>query len=327
MQGAQATRARMFARLSVAGGVLALLIAALAPAPAVAAPSGSFTMDPPAASLNLGDTVSVTLDLNNAVDVNRVNIAVTYNTAVLEVIDADAGTPGVQILPGPFPGDETAGSVLQNSVSGGTITYQYQLNGVAVAAGTGTVATVQFATIAEGNGNIAWTAHQLVDGNGATMNAPATPASIVVGGPASPVPTSTPPPQPTDTPAPTQTPPPTATGVPTDTPVETSTAPAATSTFFPTHTPRPTSTPRITVVDDSNERSGPRVMGPAHPERARGLPDAGVEGPGIQWWRWTFFAAALLLGAAGWFYTFALHYGDREAVLLDRHDRRRRRRY
>jgi hypothetical protein len=33
-----------------------------------------------------------------------------------------------------------------------------------------------------------------------------------------------------------------------------------------------------------------------------------------------------MLGFAGWFFTFAVHYGDRDAVLMDRFDAVRRRR-
>jgi hypothetical protein len=55
------------------------------------------------------------------------------------------------------------------------------------------------------------------------------------------------------------------------------------------------------------------------------LPNAGNGSSSTQWWRWTFFGAALMLGIAGWFFTFALHHSDRDVVLLDRHDRRRRR--
>jgi len=59
---------------------------------------------------------------------------------------------------------------------------------------------------------------------------------------------------------------------------------------------------------------------------AKVLPNTGT-GPGFAWWKWTFFAAALMLAAAGWFFTFAMHAGDRDVVLFDKHDRRRRRRY
>jgi hypothetical protein len=34
-----------------------------------------------------------------------------------------------------------------------------------------------------------------------------------------------------------------------------------------------------------------------------------------------------MLALAGWFFTFALHTGDKEVVLTDRWDRRRRRRH
>ena len=84
-----------------------------------------------------------------------------------------------------------------------------------------------------------------------------------------------------------------------------------------------TSTPRITVVSNSNDR--PRNgVDPAQTGRANGLPDAGNDGPSIQWWRWTFFGGALMLAVAGWFFTFAVHYGDREVVLTDAWEARRR---
>jgi hypothetical protein len=46
----------------------------------------------------------------------------------------------------------------------------------------------------------------------------------------------------------------------------------------------------------------------------------------VQLWKWTFFAAALMLAFAGWFFTFAVHYGDRDVVLVDRFDAMRRKR-
>jgi hypothetical protein len=81
------------------------------------------------------------------------------------------------------------------------------------------------------------------------------------------------------------------------------------------------------VIEDSNAGEPPRSgVDPSQTSRANGLPSAGNEGPGVQWWRWVFFLAALMLGIAGWFFTFAVHYGDREPVLVDKFDRFRRHR-
>ena len=114
-----------------------------------------------------------------------------------------------------------------------------------------------------------------------------------------------------------------------------------TRTHTPTRTPtvvgpppasalEPTATPRITVIENSNRGTAtprPRTGAVAdQSDRAGGLPSAGNDAPGIQWWRWSFFVAALMLGVAGWFFTFALHHGDRDVVLMDRFERNRRKR-
>ena len=100
-----------------------------------------------------------------------------------------------------------------------------------------------------------------------------------------------------------------------------SSTPAATATASGA-----TATPRVTVIDDSN-KGKPPLSGVDPAAKTPGLPSAGNNGPGIQWWRWIFFLAALMLAVAGWFFTFAIHYGDREPILVDRGDRRRRKRY
>jgi hypothetical protein len=85
----------------------------------------------------------------------------------------------------------------------------------------------------------------------------------------------------------------------------------------------------VTILRNTNQPTpsggAAASAGGPNPSQADGLPAAGTEGPGRQWWRWTFFLAALMLGFAGWFFTFAIHYGDRDAVLTDRFDIRRRR--
>ncbi len=368
MQGLRIGRARNAAQLSLAGAVLCVAtgIAIGAPASAAAAPGGSVGMSPGNTSINLGDDLSITFDIIGGVNVHSVLLTVTYNPAVVAVVDANPDAAGVQILPGAFPGTTVVGNVLQNSAATGTITYEYALNSASAEAfGNGTVATAQFHAIGSGNANLQWSTKTIADGGGATSTPGGSAAVLAVGQAVSTstltptgtatetaTPTNTPTPSPTGTVTNTSTP--LATGTPpgdaaeaTETPGGTASPAAGSATTSPartvTGTPSPastsvktatntviaaTSTARITVVEDSNKGKPPLGgVDPAQANRANGLPSAGQVGPGVQWWRWMFFLAAIMLGIAGWFFTFALHYGDKEPVLIDRGDRRRKRRY
>lgn len=347
MHGRQHRGRQGWARLPLYGGVLcalASLIPLAMPSTAHAAPSGSLAMNPTTVSADIGDTFAITLDVVGGLNVHEVHLGITYNQAVLQVIDASAGTPGTQVLPGPFPGDDATGAVLQNTVGSGIVNYQYALDGSATVDGDGTVATVQFVAIANGNANLAWSARIIEDAAGVSLTAPGSAAIVVIGGAATPTataePTDTPVPAATDTPVPsatatatvatTSTPAGTATGTPTRTPTVAGTS-TVTRTPTATRTPAATATPRITVIQDSNgnppasSQEAPRGgVDPSQTGRANGLPAAGNEPPGITWWKWGFFGGALMLALAGWFFTFALHYGDRDVVLMDRFDARRR---
>jgi hypothetical protein len=326
-------------RLMLAGALLCALAAVLSPKAASAAPGGSLSMNPSNNSLNVNDTLAITFDVSGGIDIHRVAVAVTYNASVVQAVDADAGAAGTQILPGLFPGTDVEGVATQNTVSAGIINYQYELDGTAVVSGNGTIATVQFLAVANGNANLAFSVRTFTDGNSVTYTPSASAAVVVVGVAATntPAPTNTPgaaTSTSTNTPGPTSTNPPGPTTTGTTTPTRTPTrTPTSTGTPAATTTPQPTATPRITLLQDSNE--APPAAGvesgitngtnPAQAAAANGLPSAGTEGPVVQWWRWTFFAAALMLGFAGWFFTFAVHYGDRDVVLMDRFDVTRRR--
>ena len=358
MRGSHTGRVTWLARLTLLGAVVSLLAALTlsgSARSAYAAPSGALSMSPGNSSINNGDDISITLDVVGGANVHRVLLNLTFNPVVVQAVDANSGAGGVQILPGAFPGTTIVGSVLQNDANNsiGSITYEYVLSSSsAQQSGSGTVATVQFHAIAAGNANIQWTSAQFTD-NAAASSAPSSSnaATLMVG---QSVPTSTPTltGTPTSTPSPTSTPAPTDTPVPgvteTDTPTATETpdttsTPSGTATTTPTRTPSvvptppasstatvtntpagATATPRVAVVADSNK---PPLSGIESAGKTPGLPSAGNKGPGIQWWRWIFFLAALMLAVAGWFFTFAIHYGDREPILVDRGDRRRRRKY
>jgi hypothetical protein len=81
------------------------------------------------------------------------------------------------------------------------------------------------------------------------------------------------------------------------------------------------------VIEDSNQGQPPQSgVDPSQADRAAGLPSAGNSGPGIAWWRWVFFIGALMFGIAGWFFTLAIYNQSKEVVLVNRFDKRRRRR-
>jgi hypothetical protein len=352
MQGAHShlRRARGPARLSLGVAALCAVAAMMLRAPVVAAaPSGTIAMNPANVSMNVGDTTAITLDITGGANIHSVSLGISFNAAVLQILDADPVTPGVQILPGVFPGQSGVdGTVVQNLVSNAIINYQFALNGSNEVSGSGTVATIQIKALASGNANLSWTTTQITDANGGTTSMTGASAIVLVGGVPAPTDTSTPAGSPTttaiatETPASTDTPTPAGTATPTGsaTPTLTSTpSPTATGSVTatstatisptPTITPSPTTTAVVTVLTPTPARGLPpqSAIDPAGKTPSPGLPSAGNGGPGIAWWKWTFFAGALMLAAAGWFFTFALHAGNPEVVLMDKHDRRRRRRY
>ncbi|HEX5478942.1 MAG TPA: hypothetical protein VFY79_04410 [Dehalococcoidia bacterium] len=347
MQGPQSGRRGWGAGFLLLACALCLFASLAAPpSGAEASSSGTLVLNAPDGQPSAGETFAVTIDLNNAAGVHEFNAYLLYNPNVVQVLDADPSTSGTQVLPGPFPG---GGSVTANSAAGGSIQYAYALPGNAEATGSGTIATVQFRALRDGDAGLQWGTVTAADGTGAAGSISTSVDGVSVGGGSSAAATGTP--VVTDTPASTATagPTDTATAAASDTPASTATI-AGSATATPTgtrtatvtrtptvtHTPsasvtaRPTSTPRITVIQNSNasptltinQKLG--VDGTVSKPK-NSLPDAGNNGPGPEWWRWTFFAAALMLGIAGWFFTFAIHHSDRDVILLDRHDRRRRR--
>jgi hypothetical protein len=331
--------ARLLATLAVVG----VLLAARAPS-AHAIPSATVAMSPSSQSLTVGDNLLVVVSIANATSVNDVALRITYDPAVVSVTDYDNGAAGTQILPGWYPGTDlnyqTEGVVLANSVSpAGQINYEYQLSNNAEVSGGGTVATIQFVALANGDANLQWSWVQVKDGSG-NPSTPAlgNPTIIVVGGA---VPTSTPTTPATATPTRTSTPIATSTSTPQATSTLAATAtgsatPATTTTTTvtpgATTTAAPTATPRITVISNSNDATAAVAKPPASSVETpasgatAGLPSAGNDGARTQWWKWSFFGGAIMLALAGWFFTFAIHAGDKEVVLTDRWDRRRRRR-
>ncbi len=257
MQGAHLDRARVFARLALSGATMALVAAAALPIAAAhaTAQSGTLSMVASTASPAVGDTISVTFNVSGGDHVHAVRLAVAYNASVLQVVDYDAGASGIQIAPGVFPGGDSAGTVLQNSASGGVISYQYALAGANETAGSGTVATVQFQAIANGNAGLTWNTAQIIDAGSSAVSVNNSAATIVVGGVAAAA-TNTVAPIASGTPAATDTP--AATSTPTQDAASATASPtvAATGTPDATATFATTGTATATAHTSSDEHAG-----------------------------------------------------------------------
>jgi LysM repeat protein len=215
-------RPRLWFALTAVLVVVVLGGNALVPTPvAVASVARATTttvaITPSQVSLNCGATKLVEIRINDVTNLFGVDVKVSYDPKVLEVIDADATMPGTQITAGDFPNTSSGQGLIQtNSVDTATGTISYvavRLSPAPPQTGSGVIASVNFKAKAAGTSQVNLVSAMLSD-----QTAKAIPADLVNGkitvtctGP-TPTP-STWPGQPTPTPStwpgkPTPTPPP-----------------------------------------------------------------------------------------------------------------------
>ncbi len=213
----------------------------------------SVTLDPQSSEVEAGDTRTVDVRVENVENLYDVGLYITFDPALLEVVDAtpdvdtDPDTEGVQIEIGTFLG---AGEVGINDVDNddGVIDFSYWPDDAVD--GSGTLATITFRGKAAGESAIAISDEDsyLLDDNDDIIDADFTGGSMTVTGEASestdtPTPSATP----TSSASPLETPEPTATPSPGPSPTATPTPSATpTSSASPLPTPTPTLTPSPT---------------------------------------------------------------------------------
>jgi hypothetical protein len=73
-------------------------------------------IDPPSAQVGVSGTTQVDIRIENVTNLDYVDVLVTFNPAVLEVVDADSDESGVQVKPGTFFGSDS--TILDVSVQG-----------------------------------------------------------------------------------------------------------------------------------------------------------------------------------------------------------------
>jgi len=177
------------------------------------------TISPPDGTVVCGNNVTVDVRINDVTGLYGVDFRISYDPAVVEVVDANPAAPGVQIQPGTFPDVSGGRGLIQvNSVDVGTGTISYAatlINPTPPEAGTsGVAAQITFRGLAAGSSPIEFTSVLLSDQPARPIQAVPVDGSLTVtcdGGPrptATTVPgqptATTRPGQPTATPLPTQ---------------------------------------------------------------------------------------------------------------------------
>jgi len=301
-------------------GAAALLAAALSyclalrlHSPAAAA-DASVSVDPDSASVVVGSTVDVAVRIDDASNLYSAAFHLTFDPAVLEVVDADPSRDGVQIFPGTFPGpSQGPGDIVTNAAdnTAGTVDYDFTLLDPApVANGSGVLATIRFRGKAVGSSALTLSGATLWDPLNDPIPAGSSDGSVEVAEAAVDTPTAA-----AATPTPTRTPQATSTPKSTSTPKATST-PKPTSTPRPTSTPKPTATPRPDppqqVVEILTPVGGVAAGGTHSTPGAPNLPSAGAGTMPSQLWRWFFLSGTIIMGLATWAFTFRFYARQKE---------------
>lgn len=203
-------------------------------------------VDPQSSEVVVGATTTVNIKIENVEGLYGAEVHLTFDPSLLEVMDADSGTSGVQIQPGTFISPDFVG---QNAVdqAAGKIDFAIaQMPPQEPVSGSGVFATITFKGKAAGTCTVSFTDILLSDTSGHSISAGAQNGTVTIIGEETPTPTVTPKDTPTSTPenTPTPTPEDTLTPTPEDTPTLSPTS--STPTATPDGTPTPSSTPTVT---------------------------------------------------------------------------------
>ena len=204
-------------------------------------------IDPQSSEVAVGATTTVNIRIENVEGLYGAQVHLTFDPALLEVVDADQGLSGVQIQPGSFLTPDFTGQNAVDQATGEIGLAIAQMPPHEAVSGSGVFATVTFRGKAAGDSAISITSALLSDQSGYPISASTQDGTVTVTGEEeTPTPTDTPIPE--DTPTPTSTPDdtPTPTPTPEDTPTPTPTpedTPTPTPTSDGTPTPTPTHTP------------------------------------------------------------------------------------
>ena len=180
---------------------LVVLVSTLFSLPVVlgSASGATVSLSPSSSQVNVGATTTVNIRVASVTSLYGAEVHLTFNPALLEVVDSDGGTAGVQIQPGTFlSADFTAQNVVDQAA--GKIDFAVaQMPPNQPVSGDGVLATITFKGRADGSSNVGFVSVILSDRDGMAIGSSTQGGSVTVGAggtpvPTVPVPTTQPPP-------------------------------------------------------------------------------------------------------------------------------------
>lgn len=172
---------------------LIALLLAFQPGPVMARPSGPTIVrpDPVETAAGLNQTATVTLFVENVADLYGADIRLTFDPAILQVVDADPASAGVQIAPRAdlLKPDFVVKRKACNAANpadadcqvGGLVWYAAtQVNPSAPATGSGPLAAITFRRIAPGDTQLRISDQELVTRSGQVIPAQTTDGRVLM---------------------------------------------------------------------------------------------------------------------------------------------------
>jgi hypothetical protein len=155
---------------------------ALGSASPALAPSetAELALEPGSPAIMVGETIAVSVVVTAVTDLYGVELALTFDPAVVAVVDANSGASGIQITPGSCP---PPNFVAINSADNSAGTVNYATTALAPAVpcvGSGVIAVITFQALAEGTTPISFTNWLLSDSNVQTIAATITSGTLTV---------------------------------------------------------------------------------------------------------------------------------------------------
>jgi hypothetical protein len=173
--------------LTVCLAVSVLLTGWLRAAPVSALPAAvTVTLSPSSASIVNCETIPVQVWVNGVTGLYGVDVRLSFDPSVLEVVDADPSKSGVQVQNGSFLSPDFVVSRDADNIAG---TVQYivtQLNPTPAVDGTGVLFTILFRAKAASNSALTFTRVDLANRSGGFITAAGVNGTVGTGAPAAP---------------------------------------------------------------------------------------------------------------------------------------------
>ena len=151
------------------------------------AQGASMWLEPASLDLAVGDVTTVDIRVQNVTELAGAAVHLTFDPAVLEVVDADSSVDGVQITHGDFLRPDF---IVQNAADGAAGTVDYAIACMSLdnaVSGDGVLARITFRGLARGETTIDMQGVLLADKDGQPIEVETDSSRVVVGGAGSPI--------------------------------------------------------------------------------------------------------------------------------------------